>query len=71
MGDTFDTPIDDRYFEDYRPGAVHEFTDTVTADEQRMIEFATEFDPQPVHTDPDATRDGRGPGPIEASSTPA
>lgn len=43
-----------RYFEDYRPGAVHEFTDTITVDEQRMIEFATEFDPQPFHVDKDA-----------------
>ena len=43
-----------RYFEDYRPGTVHEFPDTITVDEQRMIEFATEFDPQPFHVDKNA-----------------
>ncbi|HEY0805993.1 MAG TPA: MaoC family dehydratase [Pseudonocardiaceae bacterium] len=52
--DTFDTPIDDRYFEDYRPGATYEFADTITVDGPRMIEFATEFDPQPFHVDPAA-----------------
>jgi acyl dehydratase len=50
----FDTTRDDRYFEDYRPGDVHDFPDTITVDEKRMIEFATEFDPQPFHVDPAA-----------------
>ena len=50
----FDTPNNDRYFEDYRPGAVHEFTDTITVDGERMVEFAKEFDPQPFHVDPAA-----------------
>jgi acyl dehydratase len=53
---TFAAPPDDRYFEDYRPGDVHEFADSVTVDERHIIEFATEFDPQPYHVDP--TRDG-------------
>ncbi|HEX4725458.1 MAG TPA: MaoC family dehydratase [Pseudonocardiaceae bacterium] len=48
----FDTPSDDRYFEDYRPGDGHEFTDTITIDGDRMVEFAKEFDPQPFHVDP-------------------
>jgi acyl dehydratase len=50
----FATPIDDRYFEDYQLGATYEFTDTITLDQQRMIEFGTEFDPQAFHVDPDA-----------------
>lgn len=50
----FVAPIDDRYFEDYRLGAVYEFADEITLDERRMIEFATEFDPQPFHVDPAA-----------------
>jgi acyl dehydratase len=55
---TFATPIDDRYFEDYEPGATYEFTDTSTLDQQRMIDFATEFDPQTFHVDPDAATTG-------------
>lgn len=50
----FATPIDDRYFEDYQLGTTYEFTDTITLDQRRMIEFGTEFDPQTFHVDPDA-----------------
>lgn len=53
----FEIPTDERYFEDYRPGAVYEFGD-VTMDEARIIEFAREFDPQPIHVDPDAAARG-------------
>jgi acyl dehydratase len=46
-----------RYFEDYQPGAVFAAgTLTVSADE--IIEFARKYDPQPMHTDPEAA--GRG-----------
>ena len=51
----FITPIDDRYFEDYVPGAVHEFG-IIIAEEDEMIAFAQRFDPQPFHTDPVAAR---------------
>jgi acyl dehydratase len=47
-----------RYFEDYLPGAV--FTAgamPVTAAE--ILEFARKYDPQPMHTDPDAAAKGR------------
>ena len=47
-----------RYFEDYPPGAV--FTAgamPVTAAE--ILEFAHKYDPQPMHTDPDAAKKGR------------
>jgi acyl dehydratase len=50
---TFTTPVEDRYFEDYIPGAVHEFG-SIDVDQMEMIAFARRFDPQPFHTDPDA-----------------
>src|ERR1700722_19511275 len=47
----FTAPIDDRYFEDYTPGAVYEYGyATITEDEIR--EFALRFAPQRIHTDP-------------------
>ncbi len=52
---TFATPIDDRYFEDYVPGEVHEFG-SIVAEESEMIAFARCFDPQPFHTDPVAAK---------------
>ncbi len=53
----FASPIDDRWFEDYVPGAVHEFgSATVTEDEIRS--FAGRFDPQPIHVDPEYATTG-------------
>jgi acyl dehydratase len=52
---TFMTPIGDRYFEDYVPGAVHEFGN-IAVEESEMIDFARRFDPQPFHTDPVAAK---------------
>ncbi len=52
---TFAVPINRRYFEDYEPGAVHEFG-SITADEAEMIAFAKRFDPQAFHTDPEAAK---------------
>ena len=49
--------IDDRYFEDYIEGDVHELGSiAVGADE--MLAFAKRFDPQSIHTDPQAARNG-------------
>jgi len=53
--DTFTTPIDQRYFEDYIPGVVHEFG-PITVEEAEIISFANRFDPQPFHTDPEAAK---------------
>jgi acyl dehydratase len=51
MTDDFAAPIEDRWFDDYKPGAVYEFGyATLTADE--LVDFATRFDPQPMHIDP-------------------
>ena len=51
MSDDFAAPIGDRWFEDYKPGAVYEYGyATVTEDE--LLDFAHKFDPQPIHIDP-------------------
>ena len=52
----FIAPINQRYFEDYVVGSVHEFGNIV-ADETEMVAFAERFDPQPFHTDPVAARE--------------
>ncbi|MBI5581143.1 MAG: MaoC family dehydratase [Deltaproteobacteria bacterium] len=49
----FETPVEDRYFEDYVPGAVHEFG-VITIEEEGIITFGKQFDPQIFHTDPEA-----------------
>jgi acyl dehydratase len=50
--DDFRAPIDDRYFEDYRPAAVYEYG-YLTVTEAEILEFARRFDPQPIHVDPE------------------
>ena len=52
---TFTTPVEDRYFEDYVPGSVHEFG-SIAVEEAEMINFARRFDPQPFHIDPEASK---------------
>jgi acyl dehydratase len=52
---TFTTPVEDRYFEDYVPGEVHEFG-SIAVEESEMIDFARRFDPQPFHRDPVAAK---------------
>lgn len=54
----FPVPADQRYFEDYVPGMRYAFAETVTVDEEAMIAFASEFDPQSFHTDPVAAANG-------------
>lgn len=52
LGDAdFDAAIDDRYFEDYHPGAVYEYGH-LTVTEADILDFARQYDPQPIHTDP-------------------
>jgi acyl dehydratase len=46
----FAAPIDDRYFEDYQPGAVYEYG-YATVTEADILAFAGTFDPQPIHVD--------------------
>ena len=45
----------DRWFEDYVPGAVHDLG-SVVVDEQEVIAFARQFDPQPFHLDKDRAK---------------
>ena len=49
-------PINERHFEDYHAGDVQEFGDYQVTEEE-IVEFASRFDPQPFHTDPQAARD--------------
>jgi acyl dehydratase len=46
----FKTPVEDRYFEDYVPGAAHEFG-RITIDEEGIVAFGMQFNPQFFHTD--------------------
>ena len=53
----FAVAVDQRYFEDYLPGSVFEYG-SITLSEQEIVEFARQFDPQVIHTDPRAAADG-------------
>ncbi len=44
-----------RYFEDFKAGDVTE-VGHVSVSEAEIVEFATRFDPQPFHIDPEAAR---------------
>lgn len=46
---------DDRWFEDYVPGAVHEFG-SIRVDQDEVLAFGRRFDPQLFHTDPQAAK---------------
>ena len=51
MPSSFSVPPDQRFFEDYEAGKVHDLG-TTTVSESQIIEFAKEFDPQTFHLDP-------------------
>ena len=57
IGADFEAPIDQRYFEDYQPGSVYHYG-AITVDEAEVIAFATRFDPQNIHVDPEAAACG-------------
>ena len=44
------------YLDDFKPGQVFELG-SFTMTEEEIIDFATKFDPQPFHTDPEAARE--------------
>jgi len=54
-GKNFQQPPDNRYFEDYVPGAVHEFG-AISVDEQEVIDFGKRFVPLSYHTDREAAK---------------
>jgi acyl dehydratase len=53
----FVVPIEDRYFEDYLPGAVYEYGG-IAVTEAEIIDFARRYDPQAMHVDPEAAAQG-------------
>ncbi|MDR1947747.1 MAG: MaoC family dehydratase [Desulfovibrio sp.] len=50
-------PYEERYFENFKPGTVFEFSETVGVTEKEIIAFAEQYDPQYFHTDPEAAMD--------------
>lgn len=55
--DTFDTPVDDRYLDDYQEGRTYRFGEE-SVDAEEIMEFARRYDPQSIHTDPEAAAHG-------------
>ncbi|MBB1029800.1 MaoC family dehydratase [Dietzia sp. SLG310A2-38A2] len=55
--DTFDTPVDDRYLDDYLEGRTYRFGEESVGAEE-IMEFARRYDPQSIHTDPEAAAHG-------------
>jgi acyl dehydratase len=51
--DMFRVGVENRYFEDYIPGSVHEFG-PIKVEEEEIIAFAKRYDPQIFHIDPGA-----------------
>lgn len=47
-----------RTYEDFEVGDVIESTETYEMTPERIGEYASEFDPQPIHLDPEAATDG-------------
>jgi acyl dehydratase len=54
---SFPVPAEARWFEDYRPGSVHEFG-SIAVEEDEVLAFGRRFDPQAFHTDPEAAARG-------------
>ena len=54
---TFSRPITDRYLEDYVEGDVHRFG-PIAVEQDEVLSFARRFDPQAMHTDPEAAKRG-------------
>ena len=52
---SFANPPDSRYFEDYIPGAVHEFG-SIFVDEQEVLDFGKRYVPLSYHTDKEAAK---------------
>ena len=55
MSSGFTTTPDNRYFEDYVTGSVHEFG-SIVVDEQEAIDFGKRFVPLSYHTDREAAK---------------
>ncbi len=57
MTKSYSPEVGTRYFEDYPLGAAFEFG-PVSVTEAEIVAFARQFDPQPIHTDPEAAAAG-------------
>lgn len=53
----FDIPRDERRYEDYAPGATGTYG-PISASSDEIFDFATQFDPQPIHVDQEAAAAG-------------
>lgn len=57
MSEVFSTPTTDRFFEDYKLGATY-VLGSFTVTEAEIISFASQYDPQAMHTDPRLAAEG-------------
>lgn len=55
MPTDFAAPVDNRYFEDYVTGHVHEFG-SIGVTEEDIVDFGRRYDPQPFHVNPVAAQ---------------
>ena len=60
---------DNRYFEDYVPGAVHEFG-SIAVDEKEVIEFGKRYVPLSYHVDKEAAKNSIYGGVIASAAEP-
>lgn len=51
LREDFATPSTDRWFEDYTVGDIREYG-SIALSEDEIVEFARQYDPQRIHTDP-------------------
>src|SRR3974377_175930 len=54
---SFEPAIDDRYFEEYVEGSVHD-CGSIAVEANEVVAFAKRFDPQSIHTDSEAAKRG-------------
>ncbi len=55
MSDRFTTTAENRYFEDYVAGAIHEFG-SIAVEEKEILQFGRRFVPLSYHTDPELAK---------------
>ena len=55
MDSSFTSTTENRYFEDYVAGSVHEFG-AIRVEEQEVLDFGKRFVPLSYHTDPEAAK---------------
>ena len=53
---SFATPPEERYFEDYIAGSVHQFG-SIAVEQEEVLAFGRRYDPHDFHTDPEAAQE--------------